>query len=451
MEQQQEKPQEPTVQPTSITALRPAPAPAARSNELDYQPVSGWAVAGLILGIAIAALVLGSFAISVYSGQPSFLPLETMVVGLAGMVVSFVGHREVLLSEGTRTGKKLASWGMWLSVISVLGFFAFKIATEQALYQQASAFLLIKDEVPPKAIADSGFFPRLIAGAKDPVESNRAFLLTIPSTSRAGNPANEKDMAMRYDVGTKDNKEVRRLTQFRGNPVLKFIEANSLNDADDSAITIEPIAGAKEFNYDSKTRSYQIKRWYRIKTPETTMDLNVQVNSEESPEPGVRRKWLVAMPTFKEEPKQATPLGKNLTRYRADLYAFLTNWAKTQPLGPPTLRDTTSYEKLFSGPLLREHAESRLKEIQVTDLMFTHPSQLMVSPWKMVDGKLRMFYPVQVSIAGRLSPIINTFQMRGFVTVESATPLDPHVPDTDTPQWNILSIEWREIGGRGPR
>jgi len=414
--------------------------------KLDYQPISGWAIAGFVLGALIAVMVLGSFLFSIFAGEPLILPGWTMVIGFAGIVVCFIANREIQYSEGTRTGAGLASWGMWLSGATVLGFFAFTIATDQALYQQANAFLVEK-ETEQKTVPDSGFFPRLLESAKDPVEANRTFLLTLPTNSRGGNPQSEKDMNDRYNIGGKKG-EPGRLSEFRSNWLVRLLLATAGNEADDNTVTFEPISRVS-CKYDSSKRQYEVTRIYRITTPEVVLKASVQVNSDESPEPGVRRRWIVAMPQIQELDHQVTPLGENLKVFRVEVHKQVVKWAKTHTTRPIPLKDLTDYEKLFPEPFLREHVQTRLKESGPIDMTIMPIGQLTVSPWKIVDGKLQMAYPVRVPIAERVGPSITQMMLEGQVIVESATPLDPRVSGVDSPTWNVIAIKW--VGYQGGR
>ena len=74
---------------------------------------------------------------------------------MVGIVFSLIGQKQIQNSEGTRAGAKLARLGIWLSLLSGLGYLSYYYVTGLALQSQANAFLMEKSE-------DGGFFPRLI-------------------------------------------------------------------------------------------------------------------------------------------------------------------------------------------------------------------------------------------------------------------------------------------------
>src|SRR5262249_21378188 len=136
---------------------------------------------------------------------------------------------EIRKSEGTRAGTTLARWGLWMSVVAGLGYFAYDKATELALTQQANNFLLVEGK-------DSGFFPRLLkAGADQPddneaaVNLNAAFLLTRPASHRVGaQPSDLEGMAKQFSA-----EDIRR---FRANKLVRYLLQGGKKDT-----KIEPL------------------------------------------------------------------------------------------------------------------------------------------------------------------------------------------------------------------
>lgn len=419
----------------------PIPAHVPTAEHLDYRPISPWAVAGFSLGLFFALVVLGSFLFAVYSGAPFYLPGWVVVLALVGAAVSFAAERMVRASEGSRAGETLARWGMWLGVFSGLGYFAFSYFTLLALSNQAHAFLMTKDEVGPDGTFQSGFFPRLLSG--DRAEINRAFLLTLPRSHRSGNPADEREMAMLFDVGGDARG---RLSQFREHWLVKELVYN-----DPSQVHIQPL-GIQKWDFDKG--SYHVVRHYRIKTPERTLEVSLPVQSNEPSEEGERRSWFVALNSVGEAQKQQTDLGTKLQGLRNQIYLQIITWYRGLPAN--RLEDTTVWEKVI--PLDAHRAAIRPLATQTLEgnpvaQFYVLPAGQETFPWKQVDGKLQMSYPVRlVTMKSSNAPGYN---IEGLITVESSGPVN--LDDPGRPTWQLRKLEWLRasvvpdpIAGKGP-
>ena len=53
----------------------PLPTPQGPSEQLAYQPISGWAIAGFALGSLFTLLVASSAVVAFFQGAPFFFPL----------------------------------------------------------------------------------------------------------------------------------------------------------------------------------------------------------------------------------------------------------------------------------------------------------------------------------------------------------------------------------------
>ena len=146
----------------STTSIPPQPG-----EVLDYKPVSGSAISGLILGIAFTLAVAVFLPYGLAPTIRWSCRCGPCSLRGGGVAASLIGLLQIAGSEGTRAGKGVAWWGLGLSVVSALGFFAFYFITYLALVHQANEFVMVKDKDEKP---NSGFFPRLQEGALNPIQ-----------------------------------------------------------------------------------------------------------------------------------------------------------------------------------------------------------------------------------------------------------------------------------------
>lgn len=105
--------------PDSPPRLDTAPAVQTR-----YAPVSWTAVASLAVGLLFVTLlaVLGGIA---FSKKQPLIYQWLFLFPLVAVVLAFTARRQILTSEGTRTGLSLAAAGWWLGVLGGLGYGAY--------------------------------------------------------------------------------------------------------------------------------------------------------------------------------------------------------------------------------------------------------------------------------------------------------------------------------------
>src|SRR3954467_804126 len=128
-------------------------------GELAYRPISALALAGFILGLLFAGMVVVSTLVGLVQGLPVFLPGWALGLALAAAVICCLAQYRIQSAEGTLAGLVLARWGLWLSVLLGVTYFVYTWVTGLALAKQATDFLMAK------ADDDSGFFPRLEGAA----------------------------------------------------------------------------------------------------------------------------------------------------------------------------------------------------------------------------------------------------------------------------------------------
>src|SRR5260370_25835073 len=90
--------------------------PEPTTDTGTYRPLSGFAMASLVIAGFYALVVLVFAFISFVSGTPIFLPVWGLVVPLVAIVLAAVARRQIRTSEGSRSGLALANWGLRLGV-----------------------------------------------------------------------------------------------------------------------------------------------------------------------------------------------------------------------------------------------------------------------------------------------------------------------------------------------
>ena len=434
----------------------PLPTPQGPSEQLAYQPISGWAIAGFAIGGLFALLVAISAAVAFFQGAPVFFPVWIIGVAILGVAVSLYAQRHVQNSEATRAGANLARWGFRLSLISGLMYFSYYFVTKSALENQANDFVMeMKD--------DAGFFPRLREGLAKSDDAHRtqlnyAFLLTQAPNARGARPDNEKYMRQTLDVPNKEGASG-LLTQFREREFLPRILFRQLGQ--DAEITPMEVV---DWRYEK--HSYKISRMYRIKTKEIEMDFVLAVYSAEAESAGQGRKWSVNLRESFPKSMTLTPqLGEGVRRLRQHSYDWLRQRLKSLSDGKADTRqlDQTPWDVLAIEAnnqderlaLLDQHrrqvrqmlaGQGDLKMAQFDVL--TRAEQ--PGKWEQVDGKIRMYPMIHFALRKMPGPV-PMYQYEAIATLESKQPVDPARLDAPLPDWDLIGVEVTAVTSAEPK
>jgi hypothetical protein len=290
---------EPTPSPVpeqAHAAIAPAPAPATEAADQEvYRPVSGWAVAGLLLSAFFAVFFLVDATVALLRHIPFLLPTWFLVLPLTGAALSFFARWRIRRSEGTRAGLGLTKWGIGLGVLFGLGYTAYAAATDLAVRRQAEDFL----EDP-----NNGFFAKL----KTPGEINAAFLLTRPPDLREGvNPNNTESLEALFKGA---------LTGFWDHNLVRIAQQGGKE-------TQIKLLGVRSPVYQEG--GYWVGVDMEITTPHFTVIAPLLVRSQES---RTGRQWYVdwsKTPSRLREVR-STKLGDEVQRMRVLSHQFATKW-----------------------------------------------------------------------------------------------------------------------------
>ena len=271
----------------------PAPPPSAR-----YRPLSALALIAFATALIYAILVGGLALVAFVTGKTLFLRLWVLIFPVAAVACAVVAQRQIRRSEGTLSGGALATGAWWLGLVFGLGFLAFYAATYLAVWTQAKNF-------------SEHWLNKLREG-----KVIEALLLTQePAQRKFDNPENKQAFLVKYGVvpvgarkgplGTFEDREVVRI----------FLEAGS--DAQ-----FQPF-GVKNWEYDKG--GYKVWQTYRVATPLGAWDVQVTVQSSESPE-FEGRQWFVSLNDVGVTASALSPLGMVVDLLRKQVRTFVKDW-----------------------------------------------------------------------------------------------------------------------------
>lgn len=430
-----------------------SPPTQSPGSDPVYQPISGFALAGLIISAGYAAVVLVSTAVAIMMRAPIFFPLWTLLFPAAGVALCLYGRNEILGSEGTRAGLGLTKWGIGLGLLSGLGYFAYFSTVGLAVGSQADAF------INGPAEPDSGFLAHL---AKD---SNRdydiAFLLTKPAgSSRIKNPGDEAAMLAAYDKSGPEG----------GSELMRFREgflANMIRRAGDK-LKVESL-GVRGWSYEKG--SYKVGRAYRLTTPEAVLEIVFDVNSTEGEVAGQRRQWFVNLPFSPVVSKNLTPLGETIQSLRSSGKAYLEGpWRerlkpaageKFGSAGDLSKTDRTDdWDRLVPDAdefmkngknVHREHYKKAVRAAfdgSETTYFTVHIDPTHWPRWdRDPEGRLRMEFPIRLPAMG--APDIPNMTAEGVIRLRTKDAFDPAVGGSP-PEWQFQDLRITRVrAGKG--
>lgn len=259
----------------SDPTARPAPAPvspAAESARADtYRPLSLLALVGAGLAGVYAVGVVGGGLVAFFRGNP-LLPSGSLgffflaIVPIGGGVLSLVALVQIQRSEGTLAGEKVARWGLLLSVLVGLSYWAYYGATYFAIRQEADKF-------------GQEYLKELANGQ---VES--AFRLTLQPSERPPNDAKLREQLEGRFNSAGEMGPKGQLTQFAQSDLVRMLGQGG------PQTKIEPL-GVSKWDYQG---GYQARLLYKVTTPEATFELYLAVQGKEGKR-SEGRQWFAPM------------------------------------------------------------------------------------------------------------------------------------------------------------
>jgi hypothetical protein len=408
----------------------PIDASSPAGGSLVYRPLSGFAIAGFVVGCLFAVLMLGMAAVALLQGAPFFIIPWVLVIPAAGLILSLIARSQIRGSEGTRAGERLALAGIWLSVFTGMGYAVYFYVTGLAVTSQANSVMMDLG-------LDSGFFPHLQKAADSPADFNAAFLLTLPATSRANvRPDDVIAMLKTYDQSGADGAPG-LLGKFRNTTIGRLFLTPG------QKIEVEPL-GVLQWEYEKG--SYTVRRTYRLTSAEASMDFSVLARSSEGEAAGAERKWFVDMrlSALPQQTIKLTPLGLGIKALRYESRRALEVWKKSLNDGKAYAFaevDTTVWPRIVFNELQQARYKAALQDLfgdtqagRLDRLNFTLAEDELAD-WEIVDGKVRVGHPFKLPMLLQGTPQA----VEGHMVLETRERVDPTAVAGKV-EWTIQSI-----------
>ncbi len=266
------------------------PTVARASSESEYQPISGIAVAAIVMaGFATIVIVCVALYAIVITKKP-VMNIALLLLAVAGVVLSIAARVHIRRSNGTRAGIKIVNAAWWMSVLSGVGFGAYYCANVVALRQQSEAVVsswlgLLKEQ-----------------------QFDRAFLLTVYPIQRQNiDPANSGELDARFGAN--------QLPTFRNSDLVRFFQRNG------DAVGAESLGMSNSEQIDN---GFRVDLSYRLKSAEGLFDLNLALISQEGPKFN-GREWQIGVPEGLV-PKNLTTYGRLVAELQKDAQQVAVEW-----------------------------------------------------------------------------------------------------------------------------
>ncbi|HEV3235601.1 MAG TPA: hypothetical protein VGZ25_01350 [Gemmataceae bacterium] len=240
-----------------------------------YKPLSLLAIVGFCLALPYALFISAGALIALYVGSPYLLGGLTAILPIAAAVLCGIALVRINRSEGTLGGARLAIWGLRLSLLFGLGYWAYFIATFFAIRQQADEF-------------SQKWLQKIANGQLD-----SAFLLIIDPKNKPPkeNPAYPNDPAIRDQIEKRFNSgggaDPRGMySRFPEQDIVRFMRLMSKD------IKVE-FLGSSQLEYKD---GYTVGLRYRLVGKEGSVNIKVTVQGVEGDEDSPSgRRWFVRL------------------------------------------------------------------------------------------------------------------------------------------------------------
>ena len=300
--------------------------PESASDTGTYRPLSGLAMASIVIAGFYALIVLAFASISFVSGTPVFLPPWGLVAPLTAIILAAAARRQIRSSEGARSGMALANWGWRLGLFFGITHAAIYVGTMLAVGMQAQSEL------------KANFFDKLREGNLED-----AYVFTLNPDQRA-----TRDEIRQRFLGMEGGKK---------GPFAKFREHDIVRALSHGADSTTESLGIKSI--DPSKDGYNVVQAYRIKCPEGEYVIQFSLRTKDSKD-SRKRRWQVLWKdtdTFVVS-KELTPLGEKMQYWRVMAHQFAEKWRLQRSLGlidlafldscPPSVRQERS-RQYFAG------------------------------------------------------------------------------------------------------
>jgi hypothetical protein len=270
---------------------------------LIYRPISGFAIAAIIVAVSYALIVLLACIAGLSEATPVLLSPWLQVLAVIGAGLAIAAWVQIHRSEGTVAGMKLALSSLILSAFFGLGYGAYYVATYLAIRYQADTFV-------------QGWFHKLQEG-----KINTAFLLTQdPAQRKNVNPEDEEGINARFPAAGMARQMLGKtpLEVFRENKVVHIVFQGG------PSTRITPL-GVKDWAYEAG--AYRVMRTYQIDTDEGAFEAQVIVKGTQSKTREYEgRQWSITTGGLKLDHEEVSARGKEILALNEQTNQFLEEW-----------------------------------------------------------------------------------------------------------------------------
>jgi hypothetical protein len=323
-----------------VAELTPIPS-IQRPSDPGYQPVSGYAVAAIVIAGVFLVILIGLLLAAAFSKRTAMW-LGLLVLPLTSWVLAILARSHIRNSEGTRTGARLASLAWWISVLGGVGFLAYLIANYFALKMESQR-------------ASDAFLNELQNGRP----RHAFYLYVLPAEERGRGDPNVADGS--FEAGY----AIAGYPHFKNHELVRLLVRNG------SSAEVEHV-GVKDL--DQVASGFQATHMYRVTCPEGEFSVQVKLVAIEA-RTGAKSQaqWRIPSdptPNMTLKPDRVSTYGRLVIELEQEGVGYANLWMLHQTAGRTTLA------QLMTTP--PEHRKS-IEESLAWGSMLGGPQAVLIS------------------------------------------------------------------------
>jgi hypothetical protein len=273
------------------------------SEPLAYRRLSAMAVASVALGGSFAIYLVFAGLVGLRERTPLLLVAPVQAIPVLGFALAMISLLLINKSDGTLAGRSLANWGLWLSVVFGLGYWAYYGATYFAVRQQSDVFVTEWLNKLAKGRISSAFVDCQAPGMRSRI-----------------NPEDEETININFKLffGPQASQKGLPLDIFKENELIRiFIQG--LEET-----KVEP-KGIQEWDFENQ--SYRVSRIYEITTEEGKWDVQITSRGMESPNREYEgRQWIIVWSESKVLSHQLSAVGLRIQDLKGVAGQIAADW-----------------------------------------------------------------------------------------------------------------------------
>jgi hypothetical protein len=258
---------------------------------VGYAPVAPLAVVALGISVVTALIIAGLWLTANHSGKPIYQP-ALLLPGLAGAVIALVAGKQIRASDGTKSGRKLASVALWTAGLTCAIYIAYLIAVDLAIRNESSKFSIAWIDKVATAPSEAALLDCL-----------------DPATRQSIDPQDHNGIRERFD---------NELAAFRRNDIIRLIRRSSVSHD-------VKLLGIREWSLADG--GYVVHQVFEFHGPEGKFELRCPVLGRDMPAMG-RRSWQVSARRLDMASREMTALGRLVFDLQLESHRHLMEWTQ---------------------------------------------------------------------------------------------------------------------------